>query len=188
MIKHLPTRNAKAFTLVELLLVVALVAISVGVTGDILISLVRSYTKSQVLNEVEQQANFLSLKLEKQLRNASLIVLPEGTALGASVNSSDLNFVTNEGTTIRYYLESGIIKYRATSAGGVVSAAVNLTSSAAGGVSVTCPSSCFAVTNSTPQIVSYDFTFSQAQGGSSVPMAARGSITIKNTLVIRNTY
>ncbi|KKS60297.1 MAG: hypothetical protein UV25_C0010G0024 [candidate division WWE3 bacterium GW2011_GWB1_42_41] len=53
----------KGFTLVELLVVIALLGISIGVTSDILVSLVRSYNKTQIKNEVEQQANFVVTRI-----------------------------------------------------------------------------------------------------------------------------
>lgn len=66
-------RNNRGFTLVELLVVVSLMIIVVGVTGDIIVSLVRSYSKTQITNEVEQNANFVMTKLEKELRNATSV-------------------------------------------------------------------------------------------------------------------
>ena len=62
--------NQKGFTLIEMLLVVLLLALTVGLTIDMLLSLIRSNTKTQVINEIEQQANFVTLKLEKELRDA----------------------------------------------------------------------------------------------------------------------
>ncbi|HLD51190.1 hypothetical protein A3K34_01275 [candidate division WWE3 bacterium RIFOXYC1_FULL_40_10] len=75
-------KNSKTgFTLIELMIVVVLLAISVGVTGDVLASLIRSYNKTQVLNEIEQQANFVRLKLDKELKGASNV-----TAGAASIS------------------------------------------------------------------------------------------------------
>lgn len=64
----------KGFTLVELLVVVSLIIIVVGVAGDIVVTVVRSYNKTQITNEVEQNANFVINKLEKELRNATEVV------------------------------------------------------------------------------------------------------------------
>ena len=74
-------RVTKGFTLIELLLVVGLLALTVGITSDILLSIVRTYNKTQVTNEIEQQANFVSLKLEKEIRNAQTVTL-EGGGVG----------------------------------------------------------------------------------------------------------
>ena len=57
-------KNQGGFTLVEMLLVVFLLALTMGLTSDMLLSLIRSNTKTQVINEIEQQANFVSLKIE----------------------------------------------------------------------------------------------------------------------------
>jgi type II secretory pathway pseudopilin PulG len=82
---NLLTKPAKAksirvsevgFTLIELLVVVSLIIIVVGVTGDIVVSLIRSYSKTQITNEVEQNANFAMNKIEKELRNASQLLSP----------------------------------------------------------------------------------------------------------------
>lgn len=67
-------KNNKGFTLVELLVVVAVMIIVVGVTGDIVISIVRSYNKTQITNEIEQNANFVMTKLERELRYASSVL------------------------------------------------------------------------------------------------------------------
>jgi len=47
-----------------------------GLTSDMLISLLRSNTKTQVINEIEQQANFVSLKIEKELRDSVDVKIP----------------------------------------------------------------------------------------------------------------
>lgn len=101
----------KGFTLVELLVVVSLIIIVVGVAGDIVVTVVRSYNKTQITNEVEQNANFVINKLEKELRNAAEIVdadaqsvefvqtLSSGTAQNVTysiVDASD-EFGANEG-------------------------------------------------------------------------------------------
>ncbi|MBI4091266.1 prepilin-type N-terminal cleavage/methylation domain-containing protein [candidate division WWE3 bacterium] len=61
------------FTLVELLVVVSVVLISVGVAGDLIISIIRSYNKTRVLNEIEQNGNYALAKVVFDLRNAKAI-------------------------------------------------------------------------------------------------------------------
>lgn len=170
------------FTLVELLLVVALLAISIGVTSDILVSLIRSYNKTQVTNEVEQQANFVTLKLEKELRSARTITTPP---VGTPGNT--LTFQRVDGTTTTYSLNaSGIILRNG----------ANLTSNAGvGGVSVTCANntcntsstgSCFTVTGTSPQILTVSMTFRQALATATASYT--GCVKYNDTFVIRNTY
>ncbi len=74
-------KSSGGFTLVELLVVVSLIIIVVGVSGDIIVSLIRSYNKTQITSEVEQNANFVMAKLEKELRNASSVTSISATEL-----------------------------------------------------------------------------------------------------------
>jgi len=56
------------FTLIELLLSIALLTFVVGISSDTIITLVRTNTKAQGANEVESVANFLSLKLQNDIK------------------------------------------------------------------------------------------------------------------------
>ncbi|MBI2414476.1 prepilin-type N-terminal cleavage/methylation domain-containing protein [candidate division WWE3 bacterium] len=103
--KHKPNLiNQEGFTLIELLVVVSLIIIVVGVTGDIIISLVRSYSKTQITNEVEQNANFAMNKMEKELRNASQL-------LAVSTESISFSQKTSTGAleTVEYTVEDSTI-------------------------------------------------------------------------------
>jgi prepilin-type N-terminal cleavage/methylation domain-containing protein len=176
--------QSQGFTLVELLLVIALISISVGVTGDILVTLTRSYNKTAVLTEIEQQANFIGLKLEKDLRNATNVA----TASGGTEISFDLN-----GTLVCYrVISSGSYTniYRATGSCPVANStnALLATPSITGtsiGLNMACTGTCFTVTGSNPQIADISMTFSQATGGGS---SFSGNVVLKNTIVIRNSY
>jgi len=176
--------NQQGFTLIELLIVVALLAISVGVTNDILISLIRSNNKTQVMNEIEQQSNFISLKIEKELRNARMVNVPSAGSSGTV-----LNFSTRGGDIIEYEVgtSSGVITRKLNS-----EASVNVTSNnAPGGVLATCSgpsgaSDCFSVSGVNPQIININVDFNQAQPG--FGRSYSGKVGIKSTIVIRNTY
>lgn len=173
--------SQKGFTLIELLIVVALLAISVGVTNDILISLIRSNNKTQVMNEIEQQSNFASLKIEKELRNARMVNVP-----AAGSNGTVLEFSTRDGNTIIYEVNTlGVITRKFNT-----EAAINVTSNdAPGGVLASCSGgadNCFSVSGVNPQIVNINIDFTQAQPG--FGSSYSGKIGIKSTIVIRNTY
>lgn len=170
--------EAKGFTLIELLLVITLIAISVGVTSDVLLSLIRSYNRTSALNEIEQQANFIGIKLEKELRNANNVSVP---------NSNRISF-EYEGDTV-YYNVSGNNLYRSTSTWStnssdalVATPAINGT---AGGVNLTCEGECFTLTGTSPQIVGLSMVFAESGAGG---VTFQGQINVKNTIVIRNTY
>ena len=169
------SKYQKGFTLIEMLVVVALLAITVGVTSDILISLVRTNTKTQVLNEIEQQANFVSLKIEKELRDARLVTAPvEGTP------GNTLTFQTKDGVDVTYTLDGNSIRR---TIGGVTN--ILTSNSSPGGVSVNCSGGCFSVDGS-PQVVKIDMTFNQAQDEAGVSYS--GSAKIQSSIVIRSTY
>ncbi len=164
----------KGFTLIEILLVVVLLSVTVGVTSDILLSLVRSNTKTQVMNEIEQQVNFVSLKIEKELRDAKSAGVSEGTTL---------DFQIRDGTDIIYTLASGVLTRKVGDG-----TAQNLTSDInPGGVTVTClGGSCFSISGVNPQVVNVNMEFRQAQ--STAGASYSGSAKIETSIVIRNTY
>jgi len=173
--------KADGFTLVELLMVIALVAISVGVTSDILLSLIRSYNKTTVITEIEQEANFIGLVLEKELRNATSVSVPNGN------NGNRLSFEDTSGTT--YYNVSGSNLYRSGAGWSTASTdalvATPSIGQTVGGVNLECDGSCFSVTGTNPQIVTISMTFKAAAGGG---ISFKGEIHLKNTIVLRNTY
>ena len=181
--KKIKNNSQKGFTLIELMLVVTLLAVSVGVTNDILMSLVRSNNKTQVMTEIEQQSNFVSSKIERELRNARSVMTP--IAGGSDIL---LKFETKNGLTIEYDVNnsnSGLIRRRI---GGDTGTWVNITSNNnPGGVVAACGSpSCFSVSGFNPQIVNVNIKFSQAQPGAGSSYS--GQTTIQSTIVVRNTY
>jgi len=172
--------GGSGFTLIELLLVISLLAISVGVTSDIMISLIRGYNKSQVINEVEQQSNFVALKLEKELRNAITVSSPNSE----ETSSNTLTFTNRDEDLISYILDSDT---------GVLSRKINdeptapITSNeSVGGVRVLCPSSCFTLVGTSPTIIKFSLGFEQAHVSALINFT--GDINIDNTVVLRSTY
>jgi prepilin-type N-terminal cleavage/methylation domain-containing protein len=172
-------KKQQGFTLIEMIIVVLLLAVTVGMTGDILISLVRSNTKTQVINEIEQQANFVSLKLEKELRNAT----------DASVDNGGLNLhITRreDNQEITYYLEASQLRRVVGTFG--VDPYQSLTSNVSpGGVSVSClDGPCFQILNGDSTAVRISLLFSQAQSGAGTTYG--GSAKIESVITIRSTY
>ena len=167
--------NQKGFTLIEMLLVVLLLALTVGLTGDMLLSLIRSNTKIQVMNEIEQQANFVTLKLEKELRDAM-------TASTSSDNNS-LTIRLRSNTNVIYRLNSAVLQ-RSVDGGNNY---VPLTSNASpGGVAVSCNPTCFEIIGTDPQVVKTNLIFDQAQTGAG--NTYKGQVKIESSIVIRSSY
>jgi prepilin-type N-terminal cleavage/methylation domain-containing protein len=177
--------NSKGFTLIELMLVVALLAITAGVAGDIIISVTQSYNKTQIGNEIEQIANFSLSKLEKELRNGRRVSSPEMGTPSTVLSFVDRNShtvcyrITSEGDFQRYispnYDTSGIcVEDYATLLGGAKSM-----------VEVDAASSSFTKTSNAPEIVKLNVKFRQK---GSVGDSFTGSVTLNNVIVVRGTY
>jgi type II secretory pathway pseudopilin PulG len=177
-------KTSGGFTLLELILVIGLLAISFGVTSDILISLVRSQTKTMVLNSVEQQANFASLKLEKELRNATGVTMSGSDLVITkrnSINPVTYSLVTNTRVLNRTEMGPGTLPLNDVSN--------------PGGVGVECgfqipnPLPCFTVTGTSPTVVSIALRFGPvlSTAGNLIPVNT-GTVDINSTIVVRSTY
>ena len=186
------TRKQNGFTLVELLLVVALMSLAVGVTGDILISLIRSYSKTQVLNEIEQNANFVSQKLTKELRNATRIVRLDPAESSPPVVGeppfNEIEFTDNSGSNnIIYKVRAdGVMTRDSGDGNGDQFLTVNNPPT---GVTVSCiggGNACFTLIEDAPQVIQISLMIEQAGNPSS--RIFQGEITIEDTIVIRDTY
>jgi len=176
--KFSANKFSAGFTLLELVLVIGLLAVAFGVTSDILISLIRSQTKTQTMMSVEQQANFVSLKLEKDLKNATDVVM----------NGSVLQ-ISKKGATypIQYNLNAMVLSRSENNPSTPTYLPLNDTKSP-GGVGVQCNPTCFTVTLSDPKIVTIALRFSPViTSGALVPVNT-GTVDINDTIVIRSTY
>jgi prepilin-type N-terminal cleavage/methylation domain-containing protein len=178
-------KNQQGFTLIEMIIVVVLLAITVGMTSDILMSLVRSNTKTQVLNEIEQQANFVSLKLEKELRDAIDADVTEG--------GTKLEFTRRDGESVTYHFQDpagdiGIVERVVGDLNPPINPYIPITSSdSPGGVDVSClTDGCFVLEGTNPKIVKINLQFSQAQTGAGATYS--GSAKIESSIIIRSTY
>ncbi len=167
---------SQGFTLIELLLSISLLAISVGISSDIIVTLVRTYSKAQILNDMEISANFVFQKLQNDIRN--------------SVNAS----VHPSGSRLTLTLKNGgTLVYRVTSDDPPQLTRNNIplldTSSVIGGVRLSCPqampnSQCFELVNSTPATVQANFTFSQSTGAG----IFNTSVSLQDAFVVRGSY
>lgn len=89
-------KNIRGFTLVELTVSMGILALIVGLTAGVLISVVKSYQRQKVLNEIERNGDFIIRTLEESLRGANSIECTEldGTTKiatdGSGVTTCDL--------------------------------------------------------------------------------------------------
>lgn len=179
-------RNSRGFTLIELLVVVSLIIIVVGVTGDIVVSLVRSYSKTSITNEIEQNANFVMTKLEKELRNASSVT-------GVTEGDKKLEFVrrlsSGGAETIIYTINEG-----GASDGTIVREIVGdgngeviLINTSLNGVYLTSATSSFkdVSVSGGPTIIKINLSFRQI-GNPAVQFT--DSTDLESTIVVRGSY
>lgn len=103
---ELPIREKKGFTLIELLIVIVVISIIAGVASSIFISVVRSNNKANIINEVQQNANFIFQTLEGSLRNARAVTTPSVTG----VQSQTLTFLDQNNETVSYRFDSGAVQ------------------------------------------------------------------------------
>ncbi len=180
------TVEKNGFTLIELIIVVSILAIAVGVTSDVLINLVRSYNKSQVSHEVEQNANFVGQKLVKELRNATVITdldLGDLTPLQQGDHYNEVTFLDSAGNEIIYSVLGGII-FRNSGSGDEELTENNPPY----GIDAACPNTddCFTLLSANPQVLRISIIMTQA--GTPGNRSFEGEINIEDTIVIRNTY
>lgn len=169
------------FTLIELLLVVSLMAISIGVSGDLLISLVRGFNKSKVINEVEQNANFISQKMNKELRNAKGLV---GIAQGEATNTITLR--DSMDNQIIYSCQNGVLN-RTEGSPGVTLALTSNTGVYGVSVSGTIDgNNCFKLLVENPAVLQIGIQLSQSGSGSG--RVFEGIIKIEDVITIRDSY
>ncbi len=171
--------NQKGFTLIELVLVIALIIITVGISTDIIISLVSSYNKSQITNQIEQTANFVFMKMEKELRNAASVdpLPPAG--------SKTLVFRDTNNNVITYALGTDGILRRNT-----VPLSSTGSTTGVGGITISClggGGACFSnIGTGSVDVIKIQLVFEQAS--SSNRKAYTGSVKIDSAVVVRSSY
>ena len=71
--------NRNGFTLVELLVSIGLVLIIGTIGTSVIASILRSYNKAHIINEIEQNGSYVLSLMESQIRNAASVSPTSGT-------------------------------------------------------------------------------------------------------------
>ncbi len=82
-------KNFSGFTLVELLVTVGLVLIIGTIGTSVIASILRSYNKAHIINEIEQNGNYVLSLMESQIRNAASVSPTSGDVLLLTVTPQD---------------------------------------------------------------------------------------------------
>lgn len=98
--------NRGGFSLLELLIYIAILSILMVVISNILISFLKANGQSQSKNEVNSSIRFVGELLRQDIRNASSVSEP---ASPAGTSSSTL-ILTRNGVTITYDTSGGILR------------------------------------------------------------------------------
>ena len=174
-------KETAGFTLIELVVVVAILLVTVGIAGDIIISLTRTFGKTQVSNDIETTSNFVLIKLEKEFRSATSVVTP--AAVGASGNT--LHFINKNGKRVCYVVTAAGLLNRSFDTVNCASQAPLTANDSATGVLVT-GTPAFTLTSDKPYVIKINMTFSSATPNPSTTFS--GTVTLNNTLVARGSY
>ncbi len=94
----------KGFSLLELLIYVAILAVLVVIVANTFISLSRGSGQSQARSEVDSALKFAAELIKQDIKNASAITTP------ASGGSSSSLTLTRGGATIVYDVASGVLR------------------------------------------------------------------------------
>lgn len=176
----------KGFTLVELLIVVSLIAITTGISGDVILTLVRSYNKTRITNELEQVGTFSMAKIEKELQKGTSVSAPGLNSCGPTLT------FTNEDAlgatqTISYNIPQAgatIYNLNRTLNGGTV---VPVIDKALVNVRVTNALTAFCLVQASPAVVRVKLNLEQnSAGGAGTSFS--GNVVLEQTIVLRGTY
>lgn len=95
--------DKKGFTLIELIIVITLVAITAGISADIIITLVRSYNKTLISSDLERAGTLTLTKFEKDIKPATKVTTPNSNQCGSSI-TFNRNLVDGSGITREAYV------------------------------------------------------------------------------------
>lgn len=106
-------KNNHAFTLIELLIFIAVFVIVVSIFFTVLVSISGVQVKSLASNQVNQESQFVLSTIQRYVESASLIELPPNS----TSTTLKLRMADNSSDPIYIYLSSGVIYFKKTDSG-----------------------------------------------------------------------
>jgi prepilin-type N-terminal cleavage/methylation domain-containing protein len=108
-------RNEKGFTLLELILYIALLAIILAAASGLLVTLLEARVKHQTITEVDEQGVQVMTVISQAIRNADSITLPAAGTSASSLTLASLDSTKNptvislSGTTLQMKEGTGAV-------------------------------------------------------------------------------
>jgi len=173
----------KGFTLVEMLVSIGLVLIIGTIGTSMIASILRSYNKAHIINEIEQNGNYVMSLMEGQIRNAKSVECDGG----GTGSCPGLKVTSQEGTAITFSITTGAggIGVVQKTVGGVTEILTN--DDLVSGVSVDTTNSQFVVSDTTPSSVQVILQLRQAPN-SPGRVDYHADTTLQTTVVVRGGY
>lgn len=91
----------KAFTLIELIIFMGIFSVLIFIFTDIFVSALKTKTLEEATASVNQDANFVLMKLQYDINNASSVTQPELN------NTSESLYITIDGVGVLYRMNAG---------------------------------------------------------------------------------
>ncbi len=91
----------KAFTLIELIIFMGIFSVLIFIFTDIFVSALKTKTLEEATASVNQDANFILMKLQYDINNASSVTQPELN------NTSESLYITIDGVGVLYRMNAG---------------------------------------------------------------------------------
>ncbi|MES2930458.1 MAG: prepilin-type N-terminal cleavage/methylation domain-containing protein [Patescibacteria group bacterium] len=143
----------KGFTLIEILVAIGVLTLILGATISLIMMLVQSRSRSQIVGEVDGQGTNIMQTLAQTIRNASSIAAP---ATGASASAVSLVMSDSAKSPTSFSLSGGIISMTEGSTAAVPLSSSQVTVSNLSFLNLSRPS--------TPGVIRIQFTVSYSTG------------------------
>lgn len=183
--KQYTTRSG--FTLLEILIALGVISLLGVVIVQVFFTTTRSNTKTELVKDVKQQADYAIGVMTRSIQNARLVSLSDGSTCSISGSTSGSISVTAENSSLTTYgcsVDSGVQRLASTSATG----AEFLTGSSytLGGTDCSDTSLVFVCTTIPGTSSSVKIGFTLSQKGTPQSLYEKASTTIETTVSMRN--
>lgn len=174
-------KRNRGFTLIEILIVIALMAVLTGVGADLFINSLKAYQKSQIMNQLSQNGNYAMTTILNTARNAKQISVDGSSKLTITDSSGITTIFQILATTTEP--EVGIITKKV--GDGEPEKITNYDPSS--GINIDTGISSFVLSAGTPKTLTVILKISQAPN-TPINRAYDTTITLTNSVIIRGEY